>query len=266
MIGLQDFDRILDNNTDVVDPHGDKIGTVGRLYVNDATDEPSFVTVRTGLFGNRETFVPLDDARIQGEHLVVPFGKDQVKDAPQVESDGGITPEDEESIYNFYGVEGVGGMNPGHQSGERSSNLNDAGTHASWDTGRTSASSDTASDTGEDGRNPGAATHPGGGVGTTPGGGMGTAAGSDTGIGTTEAPEAMTGEEPPVDPGPSRERETGREGGEQLGDHDVGREGARRERDHEIAEELFAGKRQQARLRLYERPIQDGTIADPPKI
>lgn len=118
MISLQDFDKILDRSTDVVDQNGDKIGDVGQLYVNDSTGQPSFVTVRTGLFGNRETFVPLDEASFDGENLVVPFTSDQVKDAPQVDEGGSITAEDEETIYNFYGVQGVGGLEPGHAGGQ----------------------------------------------------------------------------------------------------------------------------------------------------
>ncbi|MDO5494222.1 MAG: PRC-barrel domain-containing protein, partial [bacterium] len=113
MISLQDFDRILENSTDVLDQNGDKIGGVGQLYVNDSTGAPSFVTVRTGMFGTRETFVPLDSASYDGENIVVPFTADQVKDAPQVDEGGAITPEDEETIYNFYGVDGVGGAHPG---------------------------------------------------------------------------------------------------------------------------------------------------------
>lgn len=109
MIKPQDFDVILDNSTDVVDPNGDKIGGVGQIYVNDGTGDASFVTVRTGLFGMRETFVPLDDAEYVDGVIKVPFTAEQVKDAPQVDEGGAITPQDEDLIYAFYGVDGLGG-------------------------------------------------------------------------------------------------------------------------------------------------------------
>ncbi|OAX67699.1 hypothetical protein A5N15_01605 [Rothia kristinae] len=37
---------------------GEKIGRVGEIYLDDQTDQPTFATVHTGLFGTKETFVP----------------------------------------------------------------------------------------------------------------------------------------------------------------------------------------------------------------
>ena len=42
----------------VFDRDGDKIGGVGEVYLDDTTGEPAWVTVNTGLFGLKETFVP----------------------------------------------------------------------------------------------------------------------------------------------------------------------------------------------------------------
>lgn len=109
MIHEHDLDTILDNSTDVVGLDGDKIGGVAQIFVNNATGAASFVTVRTGLFGMRETFVPLDDAEYRDGAIHVPFTAEQVKDAPQVDEGGAITPEDEDLIYSFYGVESGGG-------------------------------------------------------------------------------------------------------------------------------------------------------------
>lgn len=44
-----------------VDANGDKIGKVGQIYVDDATGQPQWVTVETGMFGRRESFAPLSD-------------------------------------------------------------------------------------------------------------------------------------------------------------------------------------------------------------
>ena len=38
---------------------GDKIGKVAQVYLDDQTGQPEWVTVRTGLFGTKESFVPL---------------------------------------------------------------------------------------------------------------------------------------------------------------------------------------------------------------
>ena len=82
----------------------DKIGSIGQIYVDDATGAPSWVTVKTGLFGSAETFVPLDGARVDGDDLYVDFAEDTIKDAPQIEPDGSITPAEEEKLYQYYGL------------------------------------------------------------------------------------------------------------------------------------------------------------------
>ena len=66
----------------VRDSAGDKIGKVGQVYLDDTTGQPEWVTVRTGLFGTKESFVPLAAARVEGDELVVDVTKDRVTDAP----------------------------------------------------------------------------------------------------------------------------------------------------------------------------------------
>lgn len=82
---------------------GDKLGKVGQVFLDDATGRPEFVTVQTGLFGTNESFVPVSDASTETDRLVVPFSKDQVKDAPNVDVAGGHLDEDEElRLYERY--------------------------------------------------------------------------------------------------------------------------------------------------------------------
>jgi sporulation protein YlmC with PRC-barrel domain len=83
---------------------GEKIGKVGQIYLDDETNEPEWVTVATGLFGTRESFVPLADARLEGDRLVIPYDKDKIKDAPQIDADAGqISREEEGQLYRHYG-------------------------------------------------------------------------------------------------------------------------------------------------------------------
>jgi uncharacterized protein (TIGR02271 family) len=86
----------------VTDQNGNKIGKVGQIYLNDSTNEPEWLTVSTGLFGTRESFVPLRGADYGGGDVVVPVGKDVVKDAPNVDNDGHLEPAEEESLYRYY--------------------------------------------------------------------------------------------------------------------------------------------------------------------
>lgn len=92
-------------NATVFATDGDKIGSVGQVYLDDVTNEPTFVTVKTGLFGARETFVPLQQAQTTADGITVPFEKSFVKDAPNVDADGSLTPEEEQRIYDYYSME-----------------------------------------------------------------------------------------------------------------------------------------------------------------
>jgi uncharacterized protein (TIGR02271 family) len=92
----------------VLSAQGQKIGRIGEVYVDDSTGEPNFVTVRTGLFGTAESFVPLQDATVAGSDLRVAYDKDEVKDAPRVDPDGHLTPAEEQRLYAHYGLSGPG--------------------------------------------------------------------------------------------------------------------------------------------------------------
>ncbi|GAA1349856.1 PRC and DUF2382 domain-containing protein [Falsarthrobacter nasiphocae] len=88
---------------------GEKIGKIGEVYLDDQTNEPTFATVNTGLFGLKETFVPLDRAQETADGLTVPFSKDFIKDAPNVDADGNLSPEEEQRIYDYYATNGAAG-------------------------------------------------------------------------------------------------------------------------------------------------------------
>jgi stress response protein YsnF len=59
--------------------------------------------VNTGLFGTRSSFVPLEDARLHDDVVVVPYDKDEVKDAPSIEREQELSETDEERLYRHYG-------------------------------------------------------------------------------------------------------------------------------------------------------------------
>src|SRR3954447_15411608 len=104
----------------VVDCDGDKIGTFDELYL-DESDRPAWGAVTTGLFGMRQTFVPLSEAQPEGDVLRVPFGKDLVKDAPNVDPDTQLDPEEEMLLYRHYGLGGgrAGGADVGGDAAAR---------------------------------------------------------------------------------------------------------------------------------------------------
>ncbi|MEJ5947025.1 PRC-barrel domain-containing protein, partial [Pseudokineococcus basanitobsidens] len=83
-----------------------KVGKVGTVYLDDDTEQPSWVTVKTGLMGGSASFVPLDEATLSGDELHVPYGKDKIKDAPGLEDDSDLTPAEEQDLYRYYGLAG----------------------------------------------------------------------------------------------------------------------------------------------------------------
>jgi hypothetical protein len=90
---------------DVVDARGHKIGELEAVYVDTATDLPSFGTVTVGMpTRHRLVFVPLDHATVGPRYVKVPFDKKQVKDAPSIDTDGELPAGDEEAIFKHYGL------------------------------------------------------------------------------------------------------------------------------------------------------------------
>ncbi|MBT9257752.1 PRC and DUF2382 domain-containing protein [Phycicoccus jejuensis] len=91
---------------DVLGSDGNKIGEVGQVYLDDVTGKPEWVTVKTGMFGNKESFVPVAQSQFADDGLRVPYGKDTVKDAPRVDADQGHLSQDEEAeLYRHYGLD-----------------------------------------------------------------------------------------------------------------------------------------------------------------
>ena len=92
--------------SEVYGPDGDKIGSAGEVYLDDQTGRPEWVTVNTGFFGMSESFIPLAEAQFVDTGLQVPFDKDRVKDAPNVDPDNGhLSQEEERALYQYYGLE-----------------------------------------------------------------------------------------------------------------------------------------------------------------
>ncbi|QTG81329.1 DUF2382 domain-containing protein [Arthrobacter crystallopoietes] len=104
MITKANIDRLANNGSNILDSEGNKIGSIGQLYLDDRTENPSWATVKTGLFGTSESFVPLAEATVDGDDIRVPYTKDQVKDAPRLDPDGHLSETDEDRLFEHYGL------------------------------------------------------------------------------------------------------------------------------------------------------------------
>jgi uncharacterized protein (TIGR02271 family) len=96
---------------------GDKIGSIGTVYLDNASGEPAWVTVKTGLFGSNESFVPLEQAELSEDGIRVPYDKDRVKNAPNIETDRELSEQEEDQLYSYYGLSGTAGSAEGYAAG-----------------------------------------------------------------------------------------------------------------------------------------------------
>jgi sporulation protein YlmC with PRC-barrel domain len=81
---------------------GERIGEIKQVYLDNESGEPNWVTVKTGLFGMQESFVPLAQAEASGADVTVPYDKEIIKNAPRLDAGGTLTPEEERRLYSYY--------------------------------------------------------------------------------------------------------------------------------------------------------------------
>ncbi|GGQ13284.1 DUF2382 domain-containing protein [Streptomyces mutabilis] len=104
MITREEIAHVLDHP--VYDGDGNKIGDAKHVFFDDITGRPEWVSVKTGMFGSNESFIPIRDAAVVQDHLEVPYRKDQIKDAPNVDVDAGghLSESEEHRLYDYYGI------------------------------------------------------------------------------------------------------------------------------------------------------------------
>lgn len=119
MVSTDQMQALLDNGGVVIDNDGDKVGKIGQVYLDDESGNPEWVTVKTGLFGTSETFVPLSSADVSNDEIRVPFDKAMIKDAPRMDdAEGHLTPEQESELFRYYS-----------SGGDQDAHADDHGTH-----------------------------------------------------------------------------------------------------------------------------------------
>jgi sporulation protein YlmC with PRC-barrel domain len=89
----------------VVGGDGQKLGNVDSVYFDNATDQPEWVAVRSGIFGTRVTLVPLRRADYAEDALHVPFNKVQLRNAPYHDPGRELSASEEADLYRYYGID-----------------------------------------------------------------------------------------------------------------------------------------------------------------
>lgn len=88
----------------VVDPQGQKLGEVTDVVFDETADEPRLMVVDPGKL-SRSHFVPTEGAEAQGDAIVVPYDKDQVKSSPKASKDHVLSGHQIDAVEAHYGVQ-----------------------------------------------------------------------------------------------------------------------------------------------------------------
>ena len=131
---------------ELVDRDGDKIGSISDIYLDRESNQPEWATVKTGLFGLRHTFVPIRNATSEGDIVRIPFEKDHVKDAPNVDPGEELSQAEERELYEHYGVD----YSEGRSSNEDRSPSPEEGERGVAVPGQTDDEAEAAADPGRD--------------------------------------------------------------------------------------------------------------------
>ena len=102
MIDVKEIPQVI--GARVLDPRDNRVGKVEEVYV-DQLGRPIWATVKTGLLGASQSFVPLANASADGDTLHVAFEKEYVKDAPSVDDASQLSLADEEVLDDYYNID-----------------------------------------------------------------------------------------------------------------------------------------------------------------
>lgn len=113
---------------DVIDSQGNKIGAVDGVWIDDATDQPEFVSVKTGWLFGKNHVMPIQQAQFDetGRTIQMPYDSDRIKGGPSFSTDAELSPDDEDQIYEYYGLQRSTAESP---SGYAAGGTDTAGTY-----------------------------------------------------------------------------------------------------------------------------------------
>lgn len=84
---------------------GERIGSAGRVYLDDRTGEPEWIGVHLSEPGTADSFVPLGRATLTGDRIEVPFGRDLVEGAARIHPGGELGASGADLLRAHYGMD-----------------------------------------------------------------------------------------------------------------------------------------------------------------
>jgi uncharacterized protein YjbJ (UPF0337 family) len=94
----------------VYDQHYEKLGKVDELFV-DENDQPEYIGVKMGfLLEQKSVLIPMGIVRVNDKRKLVEVAadKDTIQEAPAFDSNKDITPEYEDRVHGYFGLEREG--------------------------------------------------------------------------------------------------------------------------------------------------------------
>lgn len=86
----------------VDDIYGANVGRLEDVWIDPGTGVPRWLLVKEGRFGGRTTLIPFEDATAGAGHVWVPYERDVVRSAPEIEPGAPLTQHVEASLRTHY--------------------------------------------------------------------------------------------------------------------------------------------------------------------
>ncbi len=90
----------------VDDIYGANVGRLDDVWIDPATGMPRWLLVKEGRFGGRTTLIPFEDATAGAGHVWIPYERDIVRRAPEVEPGAPLTARVESALREHYSEHG----------------------------------------------------------------------------------------------------------------------------------------------------------------
>jgi sporulation protein YlmC with PRC-barrel domain len=82
---------------------GTSVGEVATVFLDKDTQRPEWLGLRRGVLGGKHVLVPVAEASVRGDRIVVPYTGSQIEGAPAVSGDE-VSQETERELASHYGV------------------------------------------------------------------------------------------------------------------------------------------------------------------
>ncbi len=103
----------------VDDIYGAAVGRLEDVWIDPGTGAPRWLLVKEGRFGGRSTLVPFGDATAGAGHVWIPYERDVVREAPQIEPGVPLTQQVEATLRNHYAANAAAAVSHGSQPLDR---------------------------------------------------------------------------------------------------------------------------------------------------